>query len=103
MRIKSVIYFGQQVALGCDERCEKAWGVCCRPTSGDEYLADDELGLAPVNPGTYEGEDGKPTCPDARPNKWCARQCERSVMVAHREGTAVLPDWSRRRMGPADA
>jgi len=74
--------------LACDARCEKAWGMNSQPKvsmSEDEddyaYLADDELGIAPDDPGTYEGFQAKPMCATNRLNKWCARECERSVMA----------------------
>lgn len=56
-------------------------------TEGNEddfyYIPDGELGLAPDDPGTYEGDHAKPrSCegPD-RMNRWCARECERSVLL----------------------
>ena len=74
--------------LACDAKCEKAWGINRRPKvsmSEDEddyaYLTDDELGTAPEDPGTAEGFESKPTCPEQRLNRWCTRECERSVMV----------------------
>jgi hypothetical protein len=45
------------------------------------FLADDELGMAPIDPGTYEGGHGKPENKNERLNKWCARECERSIIV----------------------
>lgn len=90
MIAKPIIYFGKELVLTCDAMCWKAWGINNRPQvqlSEDpddfEYLADDELGEAPTDPGTYEGMDmqGKPTRPTERLNKWCARECERSVKV----------------------
>lgn len=89
---KQIIYFGQPVILTCDAMCWKAWGINNRPSvqlSDDpddfEYLADDELGEAPTNPGTYEGQDAKPTKLAERLNKWCARECERSKKVKPNE------------------
>jgi len=77
-----VTYFGQQVFLKCDGRCDKAWGATSRPTrwideeTGDrEFLTDDELGEAPLDPQTYEGDHAKPL--NGKHNKWCARECER--------------------------
>lgn len=86
MPYKSIIFFGRPMVLACDGKCEKAWGIQCRPRKKlDEhdvddfsYLTDDELGIAPDNPGTYEGDHGKSPL---SLNKWCARQCERSVMA----------------------
>ena len=93
-----VFYFGQRVKVSCDRRCEKAWGINNRPRvqlSDDEddfaYFADGELGLAPVDPGTYEGGDAKPACADEFPNRWCVRDCERCAMSAPGEAEAELP------------
>lgn len=104
MIIKAVLYFGQPCALVCDARCEKAWGINSRPQVrfDDEddtaYLADDELGIAPEDPGTYEGGRAKPVRPEERLNKWCARECERSVKFSgETPEDIVLPDFSRRR------
>lgn len=96
-------YFDQDAILLCDGRCEKAWGLSGRPKvplSDDEddfaYLADDELGTAPPDPGTYEDGHAKPQTMEQRTHsKWCWRQCERSKMC--RPGSwVVLPDFSRR-------
>lgn len=96
-------FAGFPVTIACDGRCSKAWGISARPRnqlSDDvddfEWLADDELGKAPEDPGTYEGGHAKPTSPDECHNKWCARECERSVMV-DRGKTYALPDFSTRR------
>jgi hypothetical protein len=59
------------------------------------YLADGELGEAPAEPGTTEGSDCKPITPDERLNKWCCRECERSVKVEPGEDFE-LPDFTRR-------
>jgi hypothetical protein len=100
-----IIYLGQRAWVKCDRRCSKAWGIALRPyerLSNDEddivYMADGELGVAPDNPGTYEGRDGKPSSPNDFPNKWCVRQCERSAMTAPGEDheTLKLLDWSKR-------
>lgn len=47
------------------------------------FLPDTSLGLAPDDPGTYEGCDGKPhnIKSDLDMNRWCARECERSVFI----------------------
>ncbi len=106
---KLIIYCGQQAKIGCDEKCNKAWGSI-RPRiypeisemkvfglngestyPGDEYdgkfdvdnyvlLSDDELGEAPKDNGFYEGGDSKPRLKLEIPNKWCARECERCAM-----------------------
>lgn len=100
--VKPILFFGAQCVLACDGKCSKAFGhngarpkIEFSPDDPDDYayLADDEVGDAPADPGTYEGRDGKPGSP-ADMNKWCARECERSAIVE--EGRLVLPDFSRR-------
>lgn len=62
MLTKEIVFFGQKAVVGCDSKCEKAWGINMRPKvqldehneDGYAYLADNELGTAPVNPGIYE-------------------------------------------------
>lgn len=103
MLAKTVLYFGNPVCVCCDGNCAKAWGINSRPrvqigTDEDDYafLADDELGDAPVNPGTYEGGHAKPTEDSERLNKWCVRECERSDMADL--GELCQPkDFSKRR------
>jgi hypothetical protein len=100
---KRITYFGQPAVVGCDARCEKAWGINSRPrvqlsAKNDDdyaYLADPELGWAPADPGTYEGGDGKPSAPCERMNRWCVRECERSDMQDTLDDVSV-PDFSRR-------
>lgn len=84
MPYKSIIFFGQPLILACDGKCEKAWGINVRPKKllSDDvddfyWIPDQELGMAPEDPGTYEGGHGKSPL---SLNKWCARECERSVM-----------------------
>ena len=100
---KEVTSFGQDCVLACDGNCQKAWGVNNRPkkqidpNNDDDfaYLADNELGEAPTDPGTYEGGHAKPQSPEARLNKWCARECERSVI--EKPGQEInLPDFRER-------
>ena len=83
-----ITWFGRRAALMCDGKCHKAWGINNRPSlqlSNDcddvLYLSDDECGEAPAHPGTWEGAHTKPTCESEYLNKWCARECERSVIV----------------------
>jgi hypothetical protein len=104
MIAKAIFYFENPCAVACDARCDKAWGINSRPKiefdpeEPDDYAykSDRELGLAPVDPGTYEGGHGKPQHPDERLNKWCVRECERSRMG--KEGELIKPpDFSRRR------
>jgi len=83
---QDILFCGFELVLVCDGRCEKAWGINNRPQNqldpdnedDYEYLADNELGEAPKDPGTYEGGHAKPRTPEQRMNKWCARECERS-------------------------
>ena len=104
---KGIIFFGRSVTHACDGKCNKAWGRNSRPTaqlSDNEddfaYLADDELGEAPIDPGTYEGRDGKPVGAEGPDdvNKWCVRECERAWMSPHGKPDAEpdLPDFSAR-------
>lgn len=101
-----ITYFGQPARVKCDGNCTKAWGINNRPKiqlSSDEddyfWLADGELGEAPIDPGTYEGGIAKPLSPNEFPNKWCVRECERCRMSAMGEFDEPLPlrDFSHRR------
>ena len=101
MHTKEIKWFGFAAVLACDGLCEKAYGINNRPKvslSEDEddfaWLSDGELVDAPIDPGTYEGGCAKPTDPSGK-NKWCARECERSV-VADPGHPITLPDFSRR-------
>lgn len=97
-----ITYFGQAATVVCDHKCEKAFGINTRPKSrGDHnvddlmWYADNEVPVAPEDPGTYEGGHGKPMHPE-RHNKWCVRECERSSIC--RPGQPLrYPDWSKRR------
>ncbi len=102
MHTKQIRWFGSEVTLACDGKCTKAWGLNCRPkveldpSEPDDvaWLADDELGDAPQDPGTYEGGHAKPEGPHEM-NKWCARECERSEIFD--EGKEVTArDFSQR-------
>lgn len=103
MILKIVKYCNEDITIACDGKCSKAWGANNRPKamlSDDdddyEFLSDDELGEAPADPGTYEGGHAKPRTKEDRLNKWCARECERSV-YAHTLGLIVgLPDFDKR-------
>lgn len=64
-----ITFFGKQVLLSCDGKCEEAYGI------NWEYP---KFPPAPADPGTYEGGQPKPT--NKAHNKWCARECERSNM-----------------------
>lgn len=105
MIASSGTFFGQPCIIICDGNCAKAWGMNSRPLvhhQGDvldednySYLADGELGDAPIDPGTYEGDHPKPYLETDRHNKWCARECERSVVIKPGE-EFTLPDFSKR-------
>lgn len=122
---KDILYCGQRVTIACDGECHKAWGkngrprsmvvpepipvlvpVLASPASGFQagppldpddwfYYADHELPFAPKEVGSYEGEDTKPKVRSERLNKWCARECERCVMVK-RDAPLELPDFNQR-------
>jgi hypothetical protein len=103
---KIITYFNQPAKVACDEKCNKAWGINERPKiklSEDEddyaYLADDELGDAPEDPGTSEGGDRKPINKEGIPNKWCVRECERCSMSSPGKSgePLALKDFSDRR------
>ena len=105
MNTTLVIYFGQPMTVACDRQCDKAWGINNRPrkylsANEDDYefLADGELGNAPVDPGTYEGDHAKPLRPSQFPNKWCVRECERCSMSRPNEFDKPLKlyDYSQR-------
>jgi len=109
MIAKPITYFGKNVILVCDGQCHKAWGNSQRPRTAlshpqdDDnfaFLSDGELEEAPIDPGTYEGRDGKPRDLRDRLNKWCARECERSVIIRANEDFS-LPDLSIRRFNIA--
>jgi hypothetical protein len=129
MIAKSGTMFEHPIIIACDAKCHKAWGHSNRPCvyldeqppvirghgfineypdfeKGDgrdidnhAMLADDELPDAPENPGTYEGDEGKPRTPEQRLNKWCARECERSVIIddVFPVKDFELPDFSQRQ------
>ena len=116
---RGIRYFDHPCLLICDGNCEKAWGINNRPSaynidseytpmergdtpdddSFDEddscYLADGELGEAPVCSGIWEGGHGKPTEHQGRLNKWCCRECERSETLKYSEPIEVR-DLSKR-------
>jgi len=113
--VKTVLFGGRTAVLVCDGRCDKAWGINNRPrlyfqenllvpralAPGERprdpddtvYLSDASLGTAPADPGTYEGDHGKPSAAPltdpARMNKWCARECERCALLE--PGEALVP------------
>lgn len=107
MIVKSLLFFGQAATHACDGRCDKAWGHNTRSRvqissnpNDYAYLADDELGEAPMDPGTTEGFDAKPigAKEPGDINKWCVRECERGWLSSpgHPNATPDLPDFSER-------
>ncbi len=87
MLAKRVRYCGVEVLIVCDGKCEKAWGIATRAAlthypdgAPDKFVPDADLGTAPADPRTYEGDDAKPVSPSERLNKWCIRECERGQM-----------------------
>jgi hypothetical protein len=113
MITKAITFCGQKATHACDGRCDKAWGSNSRPTvparkdratapdpDDFSYLSDDELGTAPIDPGTFEGYDEKPISvkgPDDI-NRWCVRECERAWISppGHPDAPPELPDFSVR-------
>lgn len=101
--VTKIRYFERHCLAVCDYRCDKAWGI-----SGDRpelsrgsddvddviWFADDEVAVAPDNPGSFEGGFGKPMHPQEH-NKWCVRECERSDVIEIGESISC-PDWSHR-------
>lgn len=102
---KQILFFGKECLLACDGNCSKAWGINTRPKilyddDGDEddydYLSDEELLVAPIDPGSYEGGHAKPTEKGRKLNKWCARECERAILLDLGE-ISYLPSFVSRR------
>jgi hypothetical protein len=98
MLLSTTKFCGTSVILICDAQCNKAWGVNSRPIDDEtnEWIADFEQ-EAPADPGTYEGGSGKPDTP--RHNPWCARECERSLLVSGemQNKPIDLPKWNARK------
>lgn len=98
-----ILYYGRRTVVACDRDCTHAWGCTLRPRSEtlsedeDDFalLSDVEAGTAPEDPGTYEGGYGKPM-QSLRHNKWCVRECERSVKWPWGQPEKPLPDFSGR-------
>lgn len=109
---KIIKFFGQTAKIACDGKCNKAWGRQNRPriqlSEDDEddytFLADEELGEAPKDPGTYEGGHAKPTNPREIPNKWCVRECERCAISLPGKWMEPLklPDFSKRKQSKVE-
>ncbi|MBP1309209.1 hypothetical protein JOD82_002229 [Paenibacillus sp. 1182] len=104
MITKEVTAFGMKVMIGCDAKCDRAFGINGRPKEQlsddpDDYafLSDDKAGVAPESGKTKivsEGGDMKPVKPEERLNRWCCRECERCEMGAIGE-EIWLKDWSK--------
>jgi len=104
---KKITFCGREVTVACDGQCHKAWGIQIRPRfqltddpDDHAYAADHELGFAPADPGTYEGDHAKPCASVATDpaiiNQWCVRECERMSM--HDAGEPVtLRTFDKRR------
>jgi len=104
---KQITFCGRQQVVACDGQCHKAWGINSRPhyqltDDLDDYAypADHELGFAPADPGTTEGDQAKPCASVATDpaiiNQWCVRECERMSM--HDPGEPVkLRTFDKRR------
>lgn len=101
------LYFGNPVTIRCDGKCHKAWGLSGRPCvhlkgeldEDDRYwLPDQDLGNAPTTGNTVgvsEGSHMKPShAENDGHNKWCARECERSVIDDEGEHQP-LPDFTK--------
>lgn len=95
MPSKNIIFFGKPTTVSCDGKCNKAWGINKRKrvqiSEHDDdfaFFADDELDIAPDDPGTYEGGHGKDPL---SLNKWCTRECERSYLTGYQQ-----PDLTKR-------
>ena len=100
---KRIVFCGLPARVICDGRCNKAWGISSRPAirlsdDEDDWLwVPDSIPLdAPIDPGTSEGDERKPTRPEDRLNKWCVRECERSVLSGPggEDEPLELPDFS---------
>lgn len=72
------------------------------PRDNYAYIPDLLLNIAPNDPGTYEGGHAKPEWrlrKADKMNKWCVRECERSVMTTYElpNEKLVLPDFNEFR------
>ncbi len=102
MLTKEIKWFNRKAILACDGKCSKAFGINLRekinldPNDEDDYyyLSDDEVGIAPIDTGIYEGGHPKPNNESQKLNKWCARECERSSIFEIGE-EIKLTDFSK--------
>lgn len=91
INLRPGVYFDANGAVVTQQKCnDEGSNVILdgpEPPDFDDYafFADNEVGTAPSIPQTWEGGDGKPSGVPLKNsyymNKWCARQCERSVLV----------------------
>jgi|LakMenEpi03Aug12_release.lakeMendotaPanAssembly.Ray.scaffolds.fasta_scaffold160685_2 hypothetical protein len=103
MIIKEIQAYGRKINIGCDGKCNKAWGINNRPkvildeNNEDDYyfLADNELDTAPMDTGVYEGGHAKPISESEIFNKWCFRECERCEKAQIVEDLK-FHDWNKR-------
>ena len=78
---EEITYLGNRIKVTCDGICSKAWGRSLRERDNNhDMITDRKLGIAPADPGTYEGGEGKPASAKESPNPWCVRECERCSM-----------------------
>lgn len=105
---KTIQWFRGPSLLKCDGRCDKAFGINGRPQRAlsdevDDYvsLSDAEVGEAPppgktviVSEGGYMKPSATPLDDPKQMNKWCARECERSIVTTTDE---PIPDMSNPR------
>lgn len=97
-----ILYYGRRTIVECDRKCLYAWGENLRPrvlldSSDPEdwaWISDGIAGVAPRGLGYYEGFGGRPTLPD-RHTRWCALECERSVVRPFGADRVEPPDFSR--------
>jgi hypothetical protein len=89
INLRPAVYFDSNGAVIGERACNDAGsntiyrGIDRENFDDYAFLADNEVSTAPSHPQTWEGGDGKPaatTIPNATYiNKWCIRQCERSI------------------------
>ena len=97
---EEILWFGRKAILACDAKCSHAWGrrrpkrMLSNDCDDFESVSDYEAGPCPFSGMDLDSDGGdmKPNSPEGK-NKWCARSCERSVIVGL-DDPIVLPDWS---------